>query len=270
MNTIIETPSLTLSHEEVVLFLRLLGAPTMPGVGENPLAGLNPEQSQLILSSAERSLKARQIITVNPDKTITVERFALALVGPCVMPEFSVIATRTFKDTLPETLYFHAAQRMVIEHTITGPGLHTFTALLDRKVLLERLVNFLKIQTQSQVTSQVGILPVTLLRQVVKSTPNNGTNVNTLLQQSGVSTELSSVLSQDFTNLIANLGVVVIDHQAEGKEQSNGLALLQSESTFWQLDNNVPQTDQEMVSIRSISAADILTQLKSWIVNSTE
>lgn len=265
MTTTIEIPSLTLSHEEVVLLLRLLGAPTMPGIGENPLTGLTPEQSQLVLSSAERSLKARQIITVNADNSINVERFALALVGPCVMPELSVIATCNLKSRPPEPLYFHLAQRMVVEHAITGPGLHTFAALLNRQVLLERLVSFLYLQSQIQLTTSTGTISVKLLGQAVELAGEGNIDTTTILREGGLSDELSSILSKDLANLLANLGVVVINHQLEGNDHIKGISLLASTRTIWQL-NNVSEPGESIISIQSVSATEIKTQLEKWIM----
>lgn len=266
MTTTIEIPSLTLSHEEVVLLLRLLEAPTMPGVGENPLAGLTPEQSQLLLSSAERSLKARQIITVNADNSINVERFALALVGPCVMPELSVIATRTLKNHPPEPLFFHMAQHMVVEHAISGPGLHTFAALLDRQVLLECLVEFLHLQSQTRLTTSSGRISVTLLRQAIELAGESGVDTTTMLRKGGLSDELSSILSEDLSNPLVNLGLVVIDHRLKGNEQHiKGLSLLASTRTNWQL-NNVSKPGESIISIQSLSAVEIKAQLEKWIM----
>ncbi len=254
--------SLTFSQEEVVLLLKLFGAPTIPGLGEDPLAGLPKEHVQLILSSAERSLKARQILSVATDEKITIDRLVLALLGPCVTPEFSLIANRTRRNNLPETLYFHAAQAMKVEHAITGPGLHTFTALIGQEILLDHLGKFLNLDSQPAQESISGNISANSLRDAIQAFEQGATAMTAILQGGGASTGLATALGSDLETFVAISAVVGIQHLPEGKMDMQRFAFFECENTLWELGS----TDDQVFHLNSLSAKQAKEKLKEMMV----
>jgi hypothetical protein len=256
--------SLTFSQEEVVLLLKLFGAPTIPGLGEDPLAGLPKEHVQLILSSAERSLKARQILSVATDGKITIDRLALALLGPCVTPEFSLIANRTRRNNLPETLYFHAAQAMKVEHAITGPGLHAFTALNGQEILLDRLGGFLNLDSQPAQEDISGNILANILRDAIQAFEQGSPAMTAVLQGGGASTGLANALGSNLETFVAISAVVAIRHLPEGKMNMQRFAFLDCETALWELGST---EDDQVFHLNSISAEQAKGKIKEMIAD---
>ena len=140
-------PSLSFAQEELVLLLKLFDATTIPGMGKEPLAGLSEEQQKLLLSSAERNLKARGVLAVLNHEQIHVDQFTIALIGPCVFPEYSILISQIILGQEPRSHYFHHGNRMVIEHFLSDLALHTFVALPGRVAVEQRLMTLLEFST---------------------------------------------------------------------------------------------------------------------------
>jgi hypothetical protein len=133
-------PSLSFSQEELVLLLKLFDATTIPGTGKDPLAGLNEEQQRLLLSSAERNLKARGVLAAPNHEQIRVDQFTVALIGPCVFPEHSILLSQIFIGKEPRNHYFHHGQRVITEHFLSDLALHTFVSLPGKVALQQQLM----------------------------------------------------------------------------------------------------------------------------------
>lgn len=258
-------PNLTFSHEELVLLLYLFRSPAIPGVGAEPLAGLTEEQARLVLSSAERGLKARQIVVPDVDGKLRVERAALALIGACVVPALSVIISRTPKGSLPEFAYYHATSNLIVEHTISSPGLHTFTALADKQMWVEQITQFLKLTNQAQQTEQTAALSSDQLQQWVQTATTKPDQLIPLLQQANLSSQITNLLAVELPELVCSAGIVVIYHQPNGQiNRQTGFVLMYNEQTIWQL--LLPDLQNStLLQMTSVSATDVCRQLKQLL-----
>ena len=84
MNKKTPTPiNLLLSRAELQLTLELLQARTIPGLEPTDpvLADISPEQQQVARTLAERALRARELLHVQPDGELVIHRLLLSTVG---------------------------------------------------------------------------------------------------------------------------------------------------------------------------------------------
>ena len=260
-------PSLTFSQEEVVLLLKLFNAPTIPGVGEDPLPGLDEERQRLILSTAERGLKARQLVSKAEDGTVVIEKMVLALLGTCVAPEFSVIASRIERRQPPENIYFHCAQKMVVAHTISGPGLHTFAALTDRAQLFDHLQRFLKL-TDKPALPESGNVAATALRDALQALESGAEAIQQHLLNGGASPAFAQVLSQELNAATINYTILAMQHPADGETRTRHLSLLDTAHTLWKMEGGEETAETTVLRLKSVATATARQELADMILSS--
>lgn len=259
-------PSLTFSHEEIVLLLGLLRVPTMPGIGTEPFAGLSPEQTRLLLGSAERSLQARGLLRWQAEgDTLHVEKFVLALLGPCCLPEFSVIVTRGPKDGLPETVYVHAAQTMIVEHAVTGPALHTFAAFRSWDEVMPRLLAFLDVQDAEAAPSLEGTISEDLLGRATQTADREGAPAATaLLEREGIPAALAGLLARGLQQRKTNLALAAVDHR-QGDTPVSAFVLTMGGGGLWLFKMNGQAPNY---TVAAVSAIDVKARLSRLVPTS--
>jgi hypothetical protein len=258
-------PSLTLSHEELILLLKLFGARTIPGLPSNPFPGLPEEQVNLLIASAERNLRARGLLFVSPEGKITVERFVLALLGPCVAPEFSCVALRARKGGQVDLVYFHAAQMMTVEHIVSGPGLHTFAALKDRQAMFNRLVAFVNLDGQPLRQAPAGQVSAGALTQGIQAAVQEIPSVQNLLASGAQESEFHRSLAEDLSQFAATSRVVAIQHTIDGQVTAQNYAFIESSHALWEF-TETGDTEASLVDLKPVSGGAAKNRLWKIVV----
>jgi hypothetical protein len=257
--------SVTLSLEEVALLVRLFGAKTMPGMGTEPLAGIPPDQVNFLLSSADRSLRARRIISLSEDGKITIERFILALLGPCIAPEFSVVSLCAKQGGAADMVYFHAAQMMTVEHVISGPGLHTFAALKDRQMLFNRLISFVSLDGQPLRSAPTGQLTAETTEAAMKSIVKGASAVLAVLKAGGADNGFAQAFSNDLAKLDVAASVTAIQHTPDGQATMQHYTFLTCGQTLWEY-YEVGPADSPKLEFKPVSAGTAKNRIWKMVV----
>lgn len=102
--------SFAVSVEELFVNLGHLKAESTPGVDGSHLQGLEEEQMELALGIAEHSLYARGFNVPNQQKKPVLAPTVFSMVGACVMPEVTIIASVNHRSAGPRitTITFRA------------------------------------------------------------------------------------------------------------------------------------------------------------------
>ena len=254
--------SLSFSQEEVVLVLKLLGAESIPGVGQQPFGEVSEDVERHLLASAERTLRARAMISIEDDR-INIDQVVVALIGTCAVPQYSWLVTRVLQEQPPENRFYHVSPSMFIEHTISGPGIHTFTALARQAQMVERLTQFWQLHSQD-VEQQSQIVQTEemqrLLTQLMLSQPTEGA--------------MDSPLSEP---VIAINTIALIDHTENegdtppptsfvGLQPSTDItgvtstSYVQCQDTLWQ----TRRLDNAQIELTPVSPTVVGKQIDQW------
>lgn len=116
--------TLYLSQEELVLVVRALKATTLPGLGEAPLGPVSEEVAGLLLAAANRALAARQLVHVQPDGTLQMDRTLATIASICLRPDQMLAVIATDAHGFTEQRYHYRVPDLTVTHTFPQPGLH--------------------------------------------------------------------------------------------------------------------------------------------------
>lgn len=139
MNAKLPEPTLTLSQEELYFLLVLLKSRRIPGMEGIFEVDASERERTNLLDAARRALVARGLVTLQVDGRATMDEFALAVVGTCVRPLFSVMMENTALDR-SSGVFWHGIQGLIVEHTLPQQGIHRFRALPAETELVRRIV----------------------------------------------------------------------------------------------------------------------------------
>ncbi|GAP15463.1 hypothetical protein LARV_03251 [Longilinea arvoryzae] len=139
MTTTKPEPILTVSQEELYFLLVLLKARRIPGLEGIFEPDATEQERTHLLDAARRALVARGLVTLQVDGRATMDEFALAVVGTCVRPLYSVIMENTGLDR-SNGVFWHGIKSLIVEHSIPQEGIHRFRALPADSDLVRRFM----------------------------------------------------------------------------------------------------------------------------------
>jgi hypothetical protein len=134
-----EPITLLLSREELLCVLDLLQADTIPGLDDDPLGELTPEQRALALIWAERALRARGLARVQDDGAVALDNALLTAVGVSAYPQSAVFVYHWPAGAEVPTRYFGRVRgNDVVTHSRPEDVLHRFTLLPSKTDLVKQ------------------------------------------------------------------------------------------------------------------------------------
>jgi len=134
---------LHLSHDELLVFLTIIGVPTMNGLEDDPLEGLDERVIAERLNSGEQSLINRGLLVID-ENSVTLDDTLVALVGSSVAPDATFLLTRIEPDGSNEVHYFNVTSEITVEHYSPKAGIYRFTYIPDDEALTARLHTLLE------------------------------------------------------------------------------------------------------------------------------
>jgi hypothetical protein len=129
--------SLTLTTDELLAILQVMGASSMNGLGE-PLAGLSEREQAARLNAGAETLLNRGLCRIDGDQLV-IDDMLLAFVGASVIPDATLLISAVQPDQSSEPVYFHATPYISVEHQSPRPGVHVFQHLPDANTLVNRI-----------------------------------------------------------------------------------------------------------------------------------
>lgn len=263
----LQNPEISLSQEELIYLLMLMKTPSIPGLEAQPMVNLGKEQTNLLLAAAERSLLARGFIHVEKGKTVGIDQVILALVGSCAVPEFSVLVSASFGRSKPQSQFFHAAQKMAVEHTITEPGLHHFIAWKKPTDFLPRIKIFLRLINQPAAPGSSLQLSPDAFQKASDTAIKSPSEAAALLQSSGINHQNAENLAVALAGPVSNSSVVVIDFTKSDHPTPEGIALLEGTKEIWSMQFK-SQNGLSVVNLEPTSAVEVYDQLSELLARS--
>jgi hypothetical protein len=265
-----ETITLTLGNEEVALLLHIMRAKTLPGLGEDPLGGIDEQQAAAALVSAERSLRARGVITVNEAaKRVEISAIALALVGTCLKSQRSFLATTVSPDGTNHVCYYHVTDRLTVEHSFPEVGLQQFTGAAEAREMLARVSGHLRLDGQMAATGGGGKVTQAAFDQAkgLAQQGNTGDALKTL-EDGGLSPQAAGELVKTLEDPVRSGSFLRVDYtqpgDRAGKINARGFACLEGKNGLWLL---LPDENDKnpLVAIEPQSANDVESRIEALL-----
>ncbi|MBX0331370.1 hypothetical protein K2Z83_27335 [Oscillochloris sp. ZM17-4] len=132
-----EPLTLTMTTDEVLAVLQVMGASTMNGLGE-PLAGLSEHDQAARLNAGAETLLNRGLCRIENDQLV-MDDMMVAFVGASLIPDAVLLLSALAPDQTSDPHYFNATQYLAVEHLSPRPGVHEFIHLASEEVLVNRL-----------------------------------------------------------------------------------------------------------------------------------
>ncbi|MCB0078529.1 MAG: hypothetical protein KDD73_14030 [Anaerolineales bacterium] len=135
-----EPITILLSREEVIFVLNLLQADFIPGLDEDPLGEMTPEQRQLALTWAGRALRARGLAKQYDDGKWVVHKAVLRAVGGCAYSQNAIFFYHWPAEAQAPVRYFgHIRGDDIVVHARPEDVLHQFTLFSSKDQLIDHV-----------------------------------------------------------------------------------------------------------------------------------
>ena len=225
---------LHLSHDELLVFLTIIGVPTMNGLEDDPLEGLDERAIAERLNSGEQSLINRGLLVID-ENSVTLDDTLVALVGSSVLPDATFLLTRIEPDGSNEIHYFNATSEILVEQTSPRPGIHTFEYLPDVDALGNRLEALLApLSPLSGLNGEELSLPAEDMAQFMEqSKQDDGDAARQTLIQAGWAEEAAGRLAHDVATYPTWVGLVAWNLRNKEPEGLDPVMLFQADDYCW-------------------------------------
>jgi len=226
-----DTPSLTLSHEELMFLLRVLRAPGLMGLDD---VELNQERLAASMVCAERSLRAKNLLRVLEDeKRIEIAPVVLALLGNCLIPAYSILVTSTNKHARQGGVYFHVTAQLTVENYSPESGLYQFCGYKDIEDVVPKIEHILGLTDQLAPSTRKGRIEEKLLHQARDAIRNGkAADAMDILESGCRDADLSRELVDTLENPINSGSVIRFDFDTD-RMKTSGFSFLEGPDGFW-------------------------------------
>lgn len=159
--------AITLSLDELLALLDLLGFASMNGLPPNPLAGVPKKQQEQRLQASLQSLQRRGLATQTGEIAVLDDALT-ALVTSCLRPAASLVLVGRLPDGTEDVHLFNVTPDIRVEHSFTHLDSHTFRFFARGATLLTRVREaLLPVEAAAQPGAFAGVWPWKLLNEVI-------------------------------------------------------------------------------------------------------
>jgi len=260
MATPVEELNILLSREELVFLLFLLKVDFIPGLDADPLGNLSKEQKNLGLAYAERSLRARGLVSIDEKGELVVREALLLMVGTCAYPEL-MISIHHFPTKIPPSqVYWNAKSGVAVAHTRPDAPLHGFGFIKDRNTLVQQILDSCQLVSDNKPSLPV-IVTTNLMLKIaregsVKDFPGTVKKLISSGIDPGSAQELCKVLATDHSVSALHL----VSQKPNSPPLQESVTVLSGQSSTWLMMNG----KEDNVSLTATSKIEISEFLLGW------
>ena len=260
---------LSLTRDELLVFLAIIGSKTMNGLEEDPLADLDDREIAERLNSGEQSLINRGLLVLDDENSATLDDTLVALVGSSVVPEATFLLNCLNPDGSNEPHYFNATAELLVEYQSSRPGIYVFDYLPTADALRNRfqaLVAPLASVAGGEIEPAESDLRLTGdgLAQIISDCQEEKAE---MAKQHLLAADWPATAAERFTHDCSTyptwLGLVAWNLRTGDSAEGGGpVMIVQGESACWLIKND--GTDSDHVRVRSTTGPqgiDVLVAL---------
>lgn len=247
--------SLTLTHNELLVILRLFGVESMNGLTAEPLAGLDERQIAERLNGGEATLVSRGLLQYQDDDTAILDDALLAFVGASVFPDSLMLVSETRMDGTNVPVYFNATPQLMVEHISPRPGIYVFTHIPDRALLRQRvrmIVQGLLDDPQPAPGYELSLGDQTLAEVLAEVRQNNPVKAIRLLEQAAWPADAIQAFAADLATATIWTGVIATGLRGAEQPDSQSIMVMRGATCRWLIEQ---QAGDDPSALRVSAAA---------------
>jgi hypothetical protein len=248
----------TLSQEELLYLLDLLQAPPLPGMA------IDETGRSLMLTAAERALRARELAVLRPGGELAVHNDLLNLVGTCAYPQRRLFADHwDAAAEQPERYFACSREDTLVAHTAPEAFLHRFTLLPDDAALAEQVLSHCRLQNVPAGAAYAFSLQADDFVQFrqLNEAGSAGEALDLLKAQ-----QISEDAAQAFVNTLSALtGVSILQIAVAGQDESvsqRDFTVLQGNEFTWLL--LAAQDNPQQLEIKTLDGSALGSLMVQW------
>lgn len=200
---------ITLTREELILISQIGKIPPIPGIGEEPLGELTPEQKAIGMIYAERSLRARGLASISSEGKLRVARDLLKTIWLCGNSQVVIsIMTVNGKVAYRSFLYSNSTGSVLHRPNSSLHELDLFGSFKDAIAFFTPMLNWPSSKPEANMVTNVSENLLLNLKKKIEQ--NQQSRVYRDLIKENVTTKVakgfSDFISKDFTNTFIQIG----------------------------------------------------------------
>jgi hypothetical protein len=256
--------SFAISTEELLVVLGYLKAESMPGLDSDHLKDLNDEQLEFALGIAERALYARGFIIPDHQKKPILAPTVFSVVGACVMPETTMVASSNRAGHRKDDYYYHTSRQMVVMHYAPNAGIHQFMAVNERADITRSILSILQLGEKPMLHCRPLRIHASVFGEARKAVQqNHPADGLRLLTEAGVDSLSAQIMVDTQSKPVANTTIGFVEYQ-NGKESTDSFTVIEGENGLWIVTTpeNKSTPDPELL-IAPASAEAVIQRVKT-------
>ncbi|HYF64482.1 MAG TPA: hypothetical protein VD886_16780 [Herpetosiphonaceae bacterium] len=257
--------SLTLTHNELLVILRLFGVESMNGLTAAPLAGLDERQVAERLNGGEATLVSRGLLQHQDDDTAILDDALLAFVGASVFPDAILLVSETRRDGTNIPVYFNAATALMVEHVSPRPGIYVFTHIPDSALLRQRvrmIAQGILGEAPAPAEHAVSIGDQDLADVLAQVRANDQAGAMQLLEQAGWPQAAIRPFVADLATATIVTGVAATGLRDADQPDSQSIMIVRGATACWLIDQHAAG-DPAMLRVRAVDGQTCLESLQA-------
>ena len=195
----------SLSQEELIYLLHLLKIPALAGLSSTATNGMNAYQAVALMSAAERSLRARNLLTLRAGGESVIESAVFDMLSFCAHPDQTILVSRRKLASPPVRATYYLSNRERIKHAVDA-GVHRFVTLPGNNSVFNDLFGLITARedvTDGERGNAHYQVPTPLLLALSQLRSTDDLDYDTLLKQL-ISKGLSETGAKHLAHLVCN------------------------------------------------------------------
>lgn len=256
-----------LSREELLFVLNLLQAGFIPGLDNDPLGELTPEQQAFANTVAGRALWARELTQLHSDSQWVIHNNLLLAVGGCAYAQRIISVYHwPVNSTLPTRFFGHLWENNIVTHTRPADVLHRFSLLPSKEQLISQVLAVCDLEDGSASPHQelaVSSGDFVKIRELAGA--GDTTGAVGILVTNGTLPETA----QAFVSTLADSARIsilqILDQVANGTVQKRDFTVLQNSQQTWLISTPASDTDDAPLSVKTTTRDEVTALLSEWL-----
>jgi len=251
--------TITLTDDELITFLHILGFPSIVGLEYEALYRLDDYEIATRLNSGEQSLINRGLINLTDPDEDMLDNTLVALVGTSALPEATFLLSLVQPDDSKESHYFNATSKLLVEYFPSRIGLHHFDYIPDFTNLIERVQNLLSVLSHiddqiSDYDIQIKNVAINLFIELVQKKAM--LDAKTVLIENGIDQAIATTFSRDYTNFPLWIGHIAWNLRDPELQDTKTVIAVICDNYCWLLEN--AKDNYDLVNLRKSNGIDCL------------
>lgn len=247
--------TVSLALEELAVALGLAGSPeTAKGLLLSNYAEMNSDEERGRLLAANHSLMARNLLTLKEEPSL--DKNLTQVIRFIFQNDFILRLSKGSGETEQlHTFYFRKAQ--IVGHEIDRGVVHHLSSGLSPDDFIAKSLNFYDLSRAK--SKQPGVvIPYKVLEEARAAAPSGPARILAILEKAGITTSVSTPLTEDFTQPSYRGSVMRVDYEKNKLVSNRGFLVLRGKARTWLF--TIFEKDKEPYVKVFIGTSDVFQQ----------